>query len=187
MTTTSDVKVTPGSGKNVATYSFTGEDSETKELQRVTLNASDGSEIDLAAGTAGSPAGGVSTVQGDPSMTALKIYPLPATPVSGLTSAMTGTSSTAVTGVGAGGSGKFNYITSIVVGNSHATVGTFVEFQDGSGGATFFTVPAAAVYGGAVLTFPTPLKQPTSNTALYCKCTTSGSNTIASVCGFQAA
>lgn len=113
-------------------------------------------------------------------------YPLPTTPVSGLTAAMTATTSTAVTGMGAPGSGKFNYITSIAIGNSHATVGTFVELQDGSGGATFAAFPAAAVYGGISLTLATPLKQPTSNTALYAKNTTTGANTIVSTVGFQA-
>ncbi len=105
--------------------------------------------------------------------------------ISGLTSAMTGTTSTAVTGIGQPGSGLYNYITQITIGNSHATVGTFVEFQDGNGGSTFYTAPAAAVYGGATLTFPKPLKQPTSNTALYCKDTTTGANVIVSVSGFK--
>lgn len=105
--------------------------------------------------------------------------------ISGLTAAMTGTTSTAVTGIGAPGASTYNYITQLTVGNSHATVGTFVELQDGSGGTTFYTVPAAAVYGGAVITFPKPLKQPTANTALYCKCTTTGSNTIVSASGFK--
>lgn len=105
--------------------------------------------------------------------------------ISGLTAAMTGTTSTAVTGIGAPGAGLYNYITTIVVGNSHATVGTFLELQDGSGGTTFFTIPAAAVYGGAVITLPKPLKQPTANTALYCKNTTTGANVIVSVAGFK--
>ncbi len=105
--------------------------------------------------------------------------------VSGLTSAMTGTTSTAVTGIGAPGSGLYNYITQVTVGNSHATVDTFVELQDGSGGTTFYTIPAKCVYGGAVLTFPKPLKQPTSNTALYCKNTTTGANVILSASGFK--
>ncbi len=105
--------------------------------------------------------------------------------ISGLTSAMTGTTSTAVTGIGQPGSGLYNYITQITIGNSHATVGTFVEFQDGNGGSTFYTAPAAAVYGGATLTFPKPLKQPTSNTALYCKNTTTSANVIVSVSGFK--
>lgn len=112
-------------------------------------------------------------------------YGLPDNYVSGLTAAMTGTTSTAVTGIGAGGSGNFNYITQLTVGNSHATVGTFVELQDGSGGTTFYTVPAAAVYGGAVITFNPPLKQPTANTALYCKNTTTGANVIVSANGYK--
>jgi len=106
--------------------------------------------------------------------------------VSGLTAAMTSTTSTAVTGMGAPGLGLFNYITTLVCGNSHATVGTFVELQDGSGGTTFFTVPAAAVYGGSVLTFPAPLKQPTANTALFAKDTTTGANVICAAAGFKA-
>ncbi len=112
-------------------------------------------------------------------------YGLGDTCISGLTSAMTGTTSTAVTGIGQPGSGLYNYITQITIGNSHATVGTFVEFQDGNGGSTFYTAPAAAVYGGATLTFPKPLKQPTSNTALYCKNTTTSANVIVSVSGFK--
>lgn len=47
MITTSDVKVTPGTGANVATYSIT-EDAETKQLQRVVLSNSAGTEIDFS-------------------------------------------------------------------------------------------------------------------------------------------
>lgn len=43
--TTSDVKVTPGSGKNVATFSIT-EDAETKEIQRIAQCDSSGNEIE---------------------------------------------------------------------------------------------------------------------------------------------
>lgn len=114
-------------------------------------------------------------------------FPLPAAPVKGLTAAMTSTTSTLVTGMGTPAASTFNYITQITIGNSHATVGTFVEFQDGNGGTTFYTAPAAAVYGGATLSFPTPLKQTTAATALYCKNTTTGANVIVSVTGFQAA
>lgn len=42
--TTSDVKVTEGGGKNVASYSVT-EDSEIKQIQRVVPNDSSGKEI----------------------------------------------------------------------------------------------------------------------------------------------
>ncbi len=116
---------------------------------------------------------------------AIQPYGLGDNVISGLTTAMTGTTSTAVTGIGQPGSGLYNYITQITVGNSSATIGTFVEMQDGNGGTTFYTIPAAAVYGGATLTFPKPLKQPTSNTALYCKNTTTSANVIVSVSGFK--
>lgn len=105
--------------------------------------------------------------------------------VSGVTSAMTGTTSTSV--VAAPASGLRNYITQITVGNSHATVGTFVNIQDGSGGTTIWTIPAAAVYGGATINFDPPLRQPTTATAIYCACVTTGSNTIVAANGFKAA
>lgn len=104
----------------------------------------------------------------------------------GLTASMTATTTTAVTGMGAPGSGLYNYITSIVCGNSDATVSTFVDLQDGSGGSVFFTVPAAAVYGGVALTLPAPLKQPTSNTALYAVNKTTSAEVICSFVGFKA-
>lgn len=113
-------------------------------------------------------------------------YPLPATPVSGaITTAMTGTTSTSL--LAAPGSSLHNYITTIVVSNSHATVGTDVIIQDGNAGATLMTIPAAAVYGGAVINLPTPLKQPTANAALYCANATTGASTKVSAVGFSAA
>ncbi len=116
---------------------------------------------------------------------AVQPYGLADNSVSGLTSAMTGTTSTAVTGIGAA-AGLHNYITQVTIGNSHATVGTFVSLQDGSGGTSFYTFPAAAVYGGCTVTFPKPLRQPTANTALYCVNATTGANVILSASGFQA-
>ena len=71
-----------------------------------------------------------------------------------VTTAMTGTTSTSL--VAAAGAGLRNYITTIIVSNAHATVGTDVVIQDGSGGTTLLTIPAAAVYGGAVINLPVP-------------------------------
>lgn len=115
------------------------------------------------------------------------LIPSAGTPVKGLTAAMTGTTSTAVTGMGAPGASLYNYITAIVIGNSDTADGTFVELQDGNGGTTFWTLPAGANYGGVSIAFPTPLKQPTSNTALYVKNTTTGANVIVSVVGYTGA
>jgi hypothetical protein len=102
-----------------------------------------------------------------------------------ITSAMTGTTSTSL--VAAPGANLRNYITTIIVSNAHATVGTDVIIQDGSGGTTLLTIPAAAVYGGAVITLPMPLRQPTANTALFCANVTTGASTKVSAVGFKAA
>ena len=101
-----------------------------------------------------------------------------------ITSAMTGTTSTSL--IAAAGSGLKNYITQITCWNSHATVGTAISLQDGSGGTVFYSLPAAAVYGGAVISFPAPLKQPTANTALYVVNETTGASTKCSASGFKA-
>jgi hypothetical protein len=113
-------------------------------------------------------------------------YANPENFVSGaITSAMTGTTSTSL--VSAPGSGLRNYITTIIVSNAHATVGTDVIIQDGSGGTTLLTIPAAAVYGGAAITLPVPLRQPTTNTALYCANVTTGASTKVSAVGYKGA
>lgn len=113
-------------------------------------------------------------------------YGNPANFVSGaITSAMTGTTTTSL--IAAPAAGLRNYITQITVSNSHATVGTDVVIQDGSGGTTLYTIPAAAVYGGAVITFPTPLRQPTTATAIFCANVTTGASTKVSASGYKGA
>lgn len=113
-------------------------------------------------------------------------YSNPENFVSGaITSAMTGTTSTSL--IAAPGAGLRNYITTIIVSNAHATVGTDVAIQDGSGGTTLLTIPAAAVYGGAVINLPVPLRQPTTNTALYCANVTTGASTKVSAAGYKGA
>lgn len=100
-----------------------------------------------------------------------------------ITTAMTGTTSTSL--VASPGASLRNYITTIIVSNSHATVGTDVIIQDGSGGTTLMTIPAAAVYGGAVINLPVPLRQPTTNTAIYCANVTTGASTKVSAVGYK--
>lgn len=111
-------------------------------------------------------------------------YANPENFVSGaITSAMTSTTSTSL--IAAPASGLRNYITQITVSNSHATVGTDVIIQDGSGGTTLYTIPAASLYGGGALTFPTPLRQPTTATAIYCANVTTGASTKVSASGYK--
>ncbi len=113
-------------------------------------------------------------------------YANPENFVSGaITSAMTSTTSTSL--LAAPGSGLRNYITTIICSNSHATVGTDIIIQDGSGGTTLMTIPAAAVYGGAVINLPVPLRQPTANTALFCANVTTGASTKVSAVGYKGA
>lgn len=110
----------------------------------------------------------------------------PTTFVSGaITAAMIGTTTTSL--LAAPAAGLRNYITQITVSNSHATVGTDVVIQDGSGGATLYTIPAAAAYGGAAISFPTPLRQPTTATAIYAACVTTGASVKVSASGYKAA
>lgn len=123
---------------------------------------------------------------------AVNIYPFPTTPVSGFTTSMTGTASTAVTGMGAPGANLYNYITDIIISNTDADTGTLVEIQDGDGGTSFIPnlqAPFAGAnnIGGSTHHFTTPIKQPTANTALYAKNTTTGAAVIVTVVGFQAA
>lgn len=113
-------------------------------------------------------------------------YANPENFVSGaITSAMTGTTSTSL--VAAPAAGLRNYLTQVTVSNAHATVGTDVIIQDGSGGTTLYTIPAAAVYGGAALTFPVPLRQPTTATAIFCANVTTGASTKVSCSGYKGA
>jgi len=100
-----------------------------------------------------------------------------------ITTAMTATTSTSL--VAAPGASLRNYITTIVVSNSHATVGTDVIIQDGSGGTTLMTIPAAALYGGAVINLPIPLRQPTTNTAIFCANVTTGASTKVSAVWYK--
>lgn len=113
-------------------------------------------------------------------------YTNPENIVSGaITSAMTGTTSTSL--VASPGAGLRNYITTIIVSNAHGTVGTDVIIQDGSGGTTLLTIPAAAVYGGAVINLPVPLRQPTTATAIFCANVTTGASTKVSAVGYKGA
>lgn len=111
-------------------------------------------------------------------------YANPENFISGVIStAMTGTTSTMC--VVAPGASVRNYITQITVSCGHATQGTDMLIQDGSSGTTLYVIPAAAAFGGATLTFPTPLRQPTTNTGIYVANVTTGSSTKASITGYK--
>jgi hypothetical protein len=111
-------------------------------------------------------------------------YANPENFVSGsITTAMTGTTSTSL--VAAPGVNSRNYITNITCSNAHATVGTDIVMQDGSGGTTLYHVPAAPNYGGGSINFATPLRQPTLNTAMFVANVTTGASTKCSASGYK--
>lgn len=112
-------------------------------------------------------------------------YSNPENFVSGVTAAMTSTTSTSI--LAAPAAGLRNYVTHLVCTNSHATVSTFVLVQDGSGGTTIYEAYAVAVGGGFSLTLPTPLRQPTTATAIFVQNVTTGSNVICSASGYKGA
>ena len=81
-------------------------------------------------------------------------------------------------------SGAKNFITTIIVHNSHATTTGYVDIRDGTSGSILATIPAPAS-GGAVVTFPVPLKQPTTNTALVYDVSAAISMIYITVVGFK--
>lgn len=105
--------------------------------------------------------------------------------VSGTTASMTGTTSTQV--LPAPGAGLRNYVTALVVCNSHASVGTAIEIRDGDGGTVLMTIPAKEAFGGAVINLPVPLKQPTTATRLDAKNTVTGAAVIVTGVGYTGA
>ncbi len=81
--------------------------------------------------------------------------------------------------------GKRNYITTMSILNS-STTNTYVHFKDGNGGnSTIFFTAVAPAGGGCVITFPTPLRQPTTNTALNIEWDTAVASGFVSLVGFQ--
>ncbi len=103
--------------------------------------------------------------------------------VAGSTAAMTATTSTQV--IAADGALRI-YVTACTFGNSDPADGTMILLQDGSGGATLWQAPAAAVFGGAHVVFPTPIRT-TAATALYAVNVTTGANTFVSCTGYTGA
>lgn len=117
-------------------------------------------------------------------------YANPENFVSGaITAAMTGTTTTSL--LAAPAAGLRNYITQITTSNGSTTVPTDIIIQDGSGGTTLYVLPCPIGTGtgsgtsGGTFVFPTPLRQPTTGTAIYCANVTTGSSTKVSASGYK--
>lgn len=108
-------------------------------------------------------------------------YANPENFVSGVTAAITDTTNTSVI-ASAGGSLR-NYVTHIIVTNSHATVSTVVEIRDGAT-TVLYRGYALAAGGGFSVTLPVPLRG-TAATAVTASCITTGSNVYVSASGYK--
>lgn len=114
---------------------------------------------------------------------ALTVVPNPGTAcVSGVTADITDATSHSL--VTAPGAGLRNYLTHICITNAGANA-TRVDILDGA--TLIYSGFVDANYGGLVLSFPTPLRQPSTATALNVQCATAGAQVRASACGFAAA
>lgn len=100
-----------------------------------------------------------------------------------ITTPMTATTPTQL--LAAPGAGLRNYVTSLACYNTSASVDTLINVQDGSGGTVIHQLAAKASFGGAVLTFPFPLRQPTANTGLFVVNGTTGASTTCVASGFR--
>ena len=100
---------------------------------------------------------------------------------SGVTSAMTGTTSTSVIG---GTANHYLYITQCAFSNTHASVTTMMTLQDGSAGTSLGSYVVSFGSGNNVI-FPIPLKVTTAGNGLFVVNVTTGSNTFASCSGYK--
>lgn len=107
-------------------------------------------------------------------------YANPENYVAGKTAAITDTTRTAV--IAAPGAGVRNYVTHLLITNSHATVGTYVKVEDGT--TEIYGGYAAPAGGGFSVTLPVPLRL-SANTALNVTCGTTGANVYASASGYK--
>jgi hypothetical protein len=110
-------------------------------------------------------------------------YSVPENMVSGVTTAITGSS--IATLIAAPAAGYRNYITHIIATNSSSAVGTFVNVTNGSNGANLYAGYAAKDGGGFSITFPTPLRQTESGSPLGVFCVTAGANVIVAASGYK--
>jgi hypothetical protein len=109
-------------------------------------------------------------------------FALPSSYIYGATAKIEDTNAAALF-ASAGGSLR-NYVTSLVVTNSDATVGTVVEIRDGTV-TVMFRGYAAPAGGGFAIAFPTPLRG-SAATAVNVYCITTSSEVYVSATGYTA-
>ncbi len=185
----SNIPITPGTGvSSVATETISGVDYQKIKVIDGTAASTNAWKIN-SDGTAqvsimGTPSiSGAVTIVGTPSISGTVSVGLPTNTssyVSGVTSIITQTAITSVLAAAAGG--QRNYVTQILVTNQQTSVtgiGTQVNIIDDGSGQVMYAGFAAGQGGGFALTFPTPLRQPTSQFSVSAKAATQASVIVA--------
>jgi hypothetical protein len=184
----SNINITEGSGKVVATDTIGGLEYQKVEiysgqvsvLGTVAVTQSGAWSASIVGTLPSSILGTVPVTQsGTFSSSVYGTYTTPDNFVSGVTSVMQTTSSVMVLSAPSGTAR--NYVTHIMATNGGA-VGTYVNIVDG--GQVIYAGYAAASGGGFSATLPTPLKQPTSVQALYAA-TTATSSVVVAMSGYK--
>lgn len=201
------VPVTPGAGKNVATYEFT-EDAATKQAQRIALNSAAGVDLmgaldDVAWNNVGDPASLIAlykamevallaiTTAISANTIGIGTAAIPSAnvlttqfPISNAVSARaTFTSTTAAAQVlPAAGASVKNCVTTIICSNSSATA-TEVDIRDGTAGTVLMTIPVPANTAGAIVSLPRPLVG-SANTIMAAQTLTSVASVKVTMVGF---
>lgn len=179
----SKISATEGTGKNIASFSFT-EDATTKELQRVVMSDSTGSVLSgLPVSQSGVWAASVAGMVNVGSVIgAITPYAQSGSFVWGVSSINTGTTATSV--LAAPGASLRNYITTIKVTNAAASA-AIVDIKD-SGGDVLDSGYCAASGGGWSTTFTVPIRQTTTNKSVDVV-PRSQASIIAAIVGYVAA
>jgi hypothetical protein len=112
-----------------------------------------------------------------------RLAPLPNWVSGVITTPMTGTTPTLI--LAAPATGLRNYTTEISCTNTHATVDTLVNIQDGNGGTTISQLWTP--HGGGHQKSSAMLRQPTTATGLYVVDATTGASVTCAASGFKAA
>lgn len=205
---TSSIAVSQGSGKNIATHSFT-EDASTKELQRVVLSDSSGNEEGITTNplVVGGDVAQSGVDSGNPVKVGYKAHDTLSTitlvqdndrthGVAGLDGAQIIRPNTTLTDIVSGnasntdgsntqviaaqGAGVKTYITDVTITNTSAS-NIFVELKDGTTAKWTFPVPSN---GGVTHSFSTPIGG-TANTAWNFDPSAATTTVYCSVAGFK--
>lgn len=166
-----NINITPGSGKTVRTDDLGGD----VHVQYIKLMSGADASTEVIEG---STANGLKS---DVTRMPVGGYASSGSLISGVTGTIEDTSASQVI---ASQTGAPIYITTLMVTNSHASVGTFVNLTNGNGGAILWTGYAAPKAGWSV-NFNIPIKT-SSDTALYCACETTGASVRVCAAGYKA-